>query len=219
MADLRSEEEQLDAIKRWWKENGTALIVGAALAAAGVFGWKYWQDYQHNQAVAASVTYQQLLDLASRNQLDDSARAQAKQLSEQLGNEHGDSLYTDLGLLLNARVQVDAGEFEAAKSSLETLINDDNDAYIVGIARLRLARLQSAQGENDAALATLDGDIPDTLAAQRANIRGDVYYANGQQDLAGEAWNEAQNLSEQSGQPLYGIALKLDNLGDKEVTL
>ena len=38
MAELRTEEEQLEAIKRWWKENGTSLLAGAVLAAAGVFG-------------------------------------------------------------------------------------------------------------------------------------------------------------------------------------
>ena len=43
MAELRSEEEQLEVVKRWWKENGTSLIAGAVLAAAGVFGWNAWQ--------------------------------------------------------------------------------------------------------------------------------------------------------------------------------
>ena len=42
MAELRTEEEQLEAIKRWWKENGTSLIAGVAIAAAGVFGWNAW---------------------------------------------------------------------------------------------------------------------------------------------------------------------------------
>ena len=44
MAELRSEEEQLDAIKRWWKSNGTSLIIGVVVAAAGVFAWKAWQN-------------------------------------------------------------------------------------------------------------------------------------------------------------------------------
>ncbi len=40
MAELRTEEEQIEAIKRWWKENGVSLLIGAAIAAAGVFAWK-----------------------------------------------------------------------------------------------------------------------------------------------------------------------------------
>ncbi len=41
----------------------------------------------------------------------------------------------------------------------------------------------------------------------------------GQHDQAAEAWQSAQSLAEESGQPLYGISLKLDDLGDQEATL
>ena len=79
MAD-RSEEEQLDIVKRWWKENGTSLIAGAALAAAGVFGWNAWQNYQQGQSEAASVRYQQLVNVATANELDEQQTASAREL-------------------------------------------------------------------------------------------------------------------------------------------
>lgn len=219
MAELRTEEEQLEAIKRWWKENGTSLLAGAVLAAAGVFGWNAWQDYQQGQAVAASSSYQQLLDLASRDSLDDGALAQAQGLVDTLQEDHDGTLYSELALLLEARLEVDAGDVEGARESLETLIEGSDDGYLTGLARLRLARLQSAEGNHETALATLDGDIPEALAAQRDNVRGDIYHATGQRDQALEAWQSAQSLAEESGQPLYGISLKLDDLGDQEATL
>jgi len=219
VAELRTEEEQLEAIKRWWKENGTSLIVGAVLAGAGVFGWNAWQDYQANQSAAASASYQELLDLSSREQLDDGARSRASTLVDDLAENHGGSLYADLAQLLDAGLQVKAGELGAAREALETVIEGSDDGYLVGLARLRLARLQSAEGNHDTALATLDGDLPEALAAQRANVRGDVLIASGQSDAARDAWQQARSLAEELQQPLYGVELKLDDLGAQEATL
>lgn len=219
MAELRTEEEQLDAIKRWWKENGTSLIVGAVLAAAGVFGWNAWQDHQHNTSVAASVEYQQLLGLASQPELDDDARNEAQAVVDRLASEYDDTLYADLALLLDARLKVTADDLEGASSALQSVIDNADDDYLTSLARLRLARIQNEQGEYDAALATLDGEIAASLEAQRNNILGDIHHANGDDDQAAKAWRNAQALAEEQGQPLYGVALKLDDLGAEEATL
>ena len=31
MAEMRTEEEQIEAIKQWWKKNGSSLLIGIAL--------------------------------------------------------------------------------------------------------------------------------------------------------------------------------------------
>ncbi len=43
MSEMRTEEEQVEALKDWWKENGRSLLLGVALALAIVFGWKGWE--------------------------------------------------------------------------------------------------------------------------------------------------------------------------------
>ncbi|XKE45999.1 tetratricopeptide repeat protein [Halomonas organivorans] len=218
MAEMRTEEEQLEALKRWWKENGTSLIAGAAIAAAGVFGWKAWQDYQAGQAEAASQRYQQLLTLSGQDALDEAARRQAETLVTPLTEDHGGSLYADLALLLDARLAVQAGDTAAARAALERLIGDGERPYLQGLARLRLARLQLAGEDAEAALATLAGEMPAPLAAQRADIRGDAHLALGDPEAARAAWQEALRLSEASDQPLYGVQLKLDDLGVEEAS-
>ena len=40
----RTEEEQVEAIKTWWKANGTSVIVGVVLGVAVIFGVRYWFD-------------------------------------------------------------------------------------------------------------------------------------------------------------------------------
>ncbi|MES3676683.1 YfgM family protein [Halomonas elongata] len=218
MAELRTEEEQLEAIKRWWKENGVSLLIGAAIAAAGVFGWKTWQDYQAGQAEAASQRYQQLLTLSSQEQLDDAARERAEEMATTLVEEHGGTLYADMAQLLSARLSVEGGDQAAARETLEALIANSEHDYLSGLARLRLARLQVAADEAEAALKTLDGAIPAPLAAQQADIRGDAHFALEQTDQARDAWREALRLAENGERPLYGVQLKLDNLGVQETT-
>ncbi|MEC8901220.1 MAG: tetratricopeptide repeat protein, partial [Pseudomonadota bacterium] len=130
MADLRSEEEQLDVVKRWWKENGTSLIAGAVLAAAGVFGWNAWQNYQEGQSEAASARYQQLVTITAANSLEDDQLAAARELIGELTDQHGRTLYAELAQLLEARLAVQEGDLAAAKAALESVADGSSRRYV-----------------------------------------------------------------------------------------
>ena len=186
MVELRSEEEQLDAVKRWWKENGMSLIAGAVLAAAGVFGWNAWQNYQQGQAEAASMRYQQLVNMTAGNELDEEQLASAREMVSELTDEHGKTLYAELALLLDARLAVQQGNFEGARTALESAANSSR-RYVQSLAWLRLARVELADGNPTQALALLDKPISDALAAQRANVRGDAFAAQGDTPAARDA--------------------------------
>lgn len=218
MADMRSEEEQLEAIKRWWKENGTSLVVGVVVAAAGVFGWKAWQQYQLNQSEAASQRYQELLSLSRQDALDDATRQRAEALIGELEAHHDSSLYADLGRLIEVRLAVQDDDIDSAMQSLKAIVNGSKHPYVQGVARLRLARLQLAQDNADAAMATLDSGIPASLAVMRLDLRGDAYLALDQREQAAAAWREALDLADQSGRWPYAIRLKLDDLGIEETS-
>ena len=43
MADYETEEEQIEALKDWWRENGNSLLIGVAVALVAVFGFRGWQ--------------------------------------------------------------------------------------------------------------------------------------------------------------------------------
>ncbi|WP_081136586.1 MULTISPECIES: tetratricopeptide repeat protein [unclassified Halomonas] len=216
MADLRSEEEQLDVVKRWWKENGTSLIAGAVLAAAGVFGWNAWQNYQEGQSEAASARYQQLVTITAANSLEEEQRAAARELISELTDQHGRTLYAELAQLLEARLAVQEGDLTAAKAALERVADSSSRRYVQSLAWLRLARIEIAEGNPEAALALLDQPITDTLAAQQANVRGDAYLALNQPEQAREAWQAALEIAQTQNQPLYGVQFKLDDIGAEE---
>ncbi|MCA1773035.1 MAG: tetratricopeptide repeat protein [Halomonas sp.] len=215
MAD-RSEDEQLDVIKRWWKENGTSLIAGAALAAAGVFGWNAWQDYQAGKSEAASVRYQELVSLAAGNELEGEQLSEAREMVDEIVAEHDDTLYAELALLLDARLAVQQDDLESAAESLTQVAESSSRRYVQSLAWLRLARIAIANDDPERALELLDEPITESLAAQQANVRGDAHMALGQNDQARNAWQDALELAQQQDQPLYGVQFKLDDLGAEE---
>ena len=65
MDAYRTEEEQVEAIKRWWSENGKGVIAAVVIGVLGSVGWQSWQDRQVSQAEAASGIYQELLALSA----------------------------------------------------------------------------------------------------------------------------------------------------------
>ena len=65
MNEYETEEQQLEALKKWWKENATSLILGLAIGVSGLFGWRYYLDQNHMHAVMASDMYMQLVQSAS----------------------------------------------------------------------------------------------------------------------------------------------------------
>ncbi len=218
VADLRSEEEQLEVVKRWWKENGTSLIAGAVLAAAGVFGWNAWQNYQEGKSEAASARYQQLINMTAGTTLEGDQLSAAQTLIDELTDDYGNTLYAELAQLLEARLAVQEGDLAAAKQALQDVASNSSRRYVQSLAWLRLARIEVAEGNPEAALALLDQPISDALAAQQANVRGDAFLAQNQPEQARDAWQTAQSIAQTQNQPLYGVQFKLDDLGAEEAT-
>ena len=63
-----TEEQQLEDLKKWWKENGRSITVGLVLGIGGVVGWTSWRAYDNAQAEKASIVYEQLVNLSNAQQ-------------------------------------------------------------------------------------------------------------------------------------------------------
>ena len=42
MAEDITEEEQIEALKRWCAENGMQTVLAVVLVTGGYFGWQFW---------------------------------------------------------------------------------------------------------------------------------------------------------------------------------
>ena len=67
MADYETEEEQVEALKDWWKQNGLAVIGGAVLGISALLGWRGWNWHQENQANEASDIFAVVQEAVNKN--------------------------------------------------------------------------------------------------------------------------------------------------------
>ena len=63
----KTEEEQVEAIKKWWSENGKSIIAGIIIGIAAIFGWRGYENHAAMQAKSASTLYEQLLVASRKN--------------------------------------------------------------------------------------------------------------------------------------------------------
>ena len=217
MSDHLTEEEQLEALKRWWKENGKWVVTAVVFSVGGYFGWGAWQDHQRAQAEAASQVYTQLLEtLAVREsgapESDDLARAQA--LVSELKADYGHSAYAINAALINAGSAVKKGDLDTAEQELRWVLEQKPEAAVAEVARLRLSRVLLARGEAQAALAEVTGRAEvDSLKSDYAELRGDSHLALENIQAAREAYEAAlNNLGPQQQNRYTLLRSKLNNL-------
>lgn len=207
MDDLLSEKEQLEKIRAWWQEYGWYLLGGVVLGAAMLFGKSQYDDYRANEAESAGTLYEELA-----LSINDDADAESLALLEQLRDEYPSSPYTDQAGLLIAIMHLQNGSPRQAIESLEYAIENTNDDYLAMVARTRIARLLVSSGRNDEALAILDSVEPGNFSARFSEIRGDIYFAQGDPENARIAYLDALNGAESELVDRGLIQMKIDDL-------
>jgi len=213
-----SDEEQIEALKRWWDENGTLVIAGIVLVLAVLFGSRYWQSSQSSMAEAASDIYTQMTEVVQSNldlEIDDMELAEALNLHTELKNNFANSVYSRYSALLMARLYVQRNELGEAAAELQWIMDNPGLGFLNSIddemaltARSRLARVILAQGNAEAALQLLNEVEPGTFAGTFAEIEGDAYVALGRIQEAIEAYQNALN----AGTNTEVVELKLNDI-------
>ena len=61
MADHMQDEADLEALKRWWDENGKGIVAAVVVAVLGTVGWQQYQGFTESQTEAASDLYAAML--------------------------------------------------------------------------------------------------------------------------------------------------------------
>ncbi len=214
MAELRTEEEQVEALKRWWDENGKSLLAGIAIAILGVVGWNYYQDQQQVSAETASAYYQRLLGNATVAQVGDAQVSAIKQDAATLKTEFEDSAYAQYAALMLAKLAVQADDLTQAENELRWVVSQvDADTDMAALASVRLAQVLHAQGRSDQALALLV-DADDVWQGRRQEVKGDILLSQGDKTGARKAFAAALQVAQDQGANAALLNLKLDNLAD-----
>ncbi len=201
-----SDEERVEALKKWWQTNGRSVVTGLALGLAILAGWNAWQNAQKQKAEEASGLYQQLLKAVDAKQAEP-----ALKLSERLIQQHQGTAYATYATLFEAKLKVDAGDLAGAKKVLSDLLAASKDDNIKHLARLRLGRVMLALGEFDPALKLLEPLKPRDMGKYEKlyeELKGDLYAAEQRTSEAQAAYERAKQLGDAA--PL--LDMKINNL-------
>lgn len=209
MAEYFNELEQGEAVKKWLKENGGAILMGLVIAFGGLFGFRQWQAWEVNQQKRASAEFEVMSQLLDEDQLD-AAMANYQTLKE----DYSDSPYASLAALQMARARLEAGQGDIALN-LYRFVADNGKPHAIRMVGLeRLARLLLDQGEPGEALAVLEANPALTgFEAAFAEVRGDIHAALGQNQEAIASYQQALDALEAGIGDRGYLELKLRSLG------
>nr|WP_205297226.1 YfgM family protein [Pantoea multigeneris] len=194
----------MDALRRFFANNGKALAVGVVVGLVALGGWRYWSGHQETVDAGASAEYQQLTT-AMQADKPQTLDAVAKFASEN-NNTYGALASLDL-----AKQYVEASQLDKAAAQLQSGLNDTKDANLQSVINLRLARVQLQQNQADAALKTLEGVKGDGWSAIVADIRGEALLSKGDKQGARDAWSKGV-ASDASPALKQMLQMKMNNL-------
>lgn len=216
MAELRTEEEQVEALKNWWKENGKSLLIGVTLALVAVFGWRGWNQHQDDYAANASLLYEGIINPVNSNQfLDDSAVASLVQLGDQLRQDFDASVYSPMAAMVLARVLVDSSDLDGALEQLDYVVSSEHAPLdMKSLATLRSAKIYLAKGDVSAAADAVAQSETSIYGSLVAELKGDVAAAQGRFEDARASYESA--MSDADPQRQQVIKLKFDDLAQGE---
>ncbi|NMP15960.1 tetratricopeptide repeat protein [Thalassotalea sp. HSM 43] len=204
MEAFQTEEQQVEAIKSFWQENGNSLIAGLVLGLGGFIGWNYYQDSQLESQYVASYEYQQTMESFASKEQDFRSNTQA------FIDANSDKVYATFAAFALAQDAVQSEDYAEAEKQLNAALALTVSDDLTAIANLRLARVQIQQQQFDAALQTLATSFPESFKANVEETKGDAYLLQDDKEQARAAYQAAADAGGLQGNPT--LQMKLDDL-------
>jgi len=200
-----TEEQQVVAIKSWWKENGNTLVIAAVVGLAGLWGWRFYNESVITGQEEASQAYSDMLvkfeSKGAESGLDDIKTFIA---------DNQDNNYGVLASLLLAKEAVQQKDFALAKAQFVQLQSQNEYAPLNAVINLRLARVEAQLGEDEQALKTLTLITEPSFLAKANQVKGAIYLKMGEIEKARAAFQDAVNASQGNIGPI--LQLQVDDL-------
>lgn len=202
------EQEQLDALKSWWKENRKWLSATLVVAVVGYAAIYYWKNYQQKQGVEASTLYAEVLKQVASNdvkRINDSVAA--------LVEKYSGTAYAPRAQLLAVQTNLQAKDLARAKTQLEWVIAHASESGLQDTARLKLSSILLDEKNYADAMKLLNATHPDAFVGLYSDLKGDVLSAQGKTEEARTAYKLAYEKMDSKSSYRNLIQLKLDGLG------
>lgn len=188
MSRYETDEEQVEAIKSWWKKNGTQLLSGILVIVLAWTGWTYWQNSQMTKALNASAVFEVMQAKQNQNALGDVLRDGLKLMEEQ-----PDSPYASGVALMIAKHYFEEDAFDKAIENYQWAVDHAPDQSIKLIAQLRLVTVYVQENMFGKANQVLEGIDRNVLSsAEKGNYDfqvAELALTEGKISEAKEAYN------------------------------
>ena len=172
MSIYLSEDEQIDAIKKFWNRYGNIISTFIMVLVLVIAGHQWWDRRQNMIAQSASATYEQVIVSLSTHDTS-TARIAAETILTKFPN----TVYAQMSDLLLARMDMDKHDSPAALKDLDGVIQHGKTTALQQIARIRTAKILLAQQKPEQALQTLAVVANSSFAAMTQEVQGDCYRA------------------------------------------
>jgi predicted negative regulator of RcsB-dependent stress response len=200
----QTEEQQVESIKKFWSDNGNAIIAGLAIGFAGFIGLNYYNDHKLQQELNTSEAYQTMIEEGAENGTEFEAAGNA------FIAEYSASSYAMLTAIGLAKEAAEKQDWVKAETYLNTAIEKSVDDGIKAIVTERLARVQLQLEKYEQALVTLTPKLPASFDASVEEIKGDIYFKQGKKSLARNAYQASIDFATEGTNP--ALQMKLDDL-------
>lgn len=221
MVTDKTEEEQVEALKNWWDQNGTQLLIGIVVVLAAVFGYRSWDANTQANAEAASNLYEDLVQVSNIgpfDELSDEDRSTAEFIANQLTTEYKGSVYAHFASMHMAKLAVDSKDLAGAEAALRWSLDNGVDDTLGIIVNERLARVLYASDNFDDALKQLDGMKPGAHERSYEELRGDIYFVMDKPEDARAAYARALAATETPDAFPY-LNMKLQDISNPQKSI
>jgi len=203
------EQEQLEALKAWWKENGNRLLGALLILVVAMGGWRGWQYYQQEQSSEAAALYAEFA-----KQLESGDAKRVNDAAAIVMGAHPASGYAPRAALLAAQVNEHTGDLARARTQLQWVIDHAGEDGLKNVAHLRLAAVLLDEKNYAEAMKLLENKHPASFDGLYADLRGDVLSAQGKKEEAISAYKLAYEKTEAKSVYRNMIQVKMDALGE-----
>ena len=203
-----SEAQQIEAIKKWWRENGLSVVLGLTLGVSGIFGWRYWQDVKVERAESASVLYSDLI--AS---LQNENGTESRDIADRIVAEYETTTYGVFALLALAKLAVADADLVAAETHLRRALKQSRDDIFSHVIRMRLSRILISQDKLDEASNLISRQKKSGFASGYDELMGDISVLQGEFETARNSYQQSIDKARVEGRDISTLELKLDNIG------
>ncbi len=200
--EYTTEEQQLEAIKKWFKKYGNQLSWVVLIFALAFSGGYYWRHHRQVLQTQASEQYLSLL-LGVEKKEKETIESRGQHLKENYPN----SVYATLGAFVLATNALEEKKYDVAEQNYQWILDNSNQPKFKSLARLRMMRLLIAQNKFKEALGYYNEKEADGFLTLMTELKGDILYQ--QKDLAGARSAYEKAMKEAPEEGLHGILLKM----------